>query len=292
MGYGLSFWPIPVFAAIQSQVAAEFGTPNRYIWFIPAWSLGITVSFLVLGANTDLFGRRWFLVGGNIICFIGHLVVATSKSADSVIAGMAVAGFGGANCQMAAFALSELLPNKWRHLGVVFADLATLVAVIVGPVTARFGFEGGTWRWNFYGAAIFQAISFLGLYLLYFPPAHPNGLPYGRALREMDYIGKFFRLSTNYYLLLTTACCRNGSVHCRSYSVPDGYCLHHHLSVKRFACNCILGSWRSLPHHLRTMGEPWPSMGLDKTPPHSDSSFHLWKWKRSHGTMCSSRYHQ
>jgi hypothetical protein len=64
IGYGLSFWPIPcnsggsftpaaltfivVFAAIQGQVAAEMGTPTKYIWWIPSWSLAITVSFLIL----------------------------------------------------------------------------------------------------------------------------------------------------------------------------------------------------------------------------------------------------
>ena len=90
---------------------------------------------------------------------------------------------------MAAFALSELLPNKWRHLGVVFADLATLVAVVVGPVTARYGVYVGNWRWNFYSAAILQFLSFLGLYLYYHPPRHPNGIPYKQALREMDYGG-------------------------------------------------------------------------------------------------------
>lgn len=47
MGYGLSFWPIPVMAAIQSQIAAEFGTPTAYIWFIPSWSLAITVCFMI-----------------------------------------------------------------------------------------------------------------------------------------------------------------------------------------------------------------------------------------------------
>jgi MFS family permease len=92
---------------------------------------------------------------------------------------------------MAAFAISELLPNKWRHLAIVFADLATLVAVTVGPVTARYGVVSGTWRWNFYPTAILQALSFLGLLFFYFPPKHPNGLPYAQALREMDYGGKF-----------------------------------------------------------------------------------------------------
>lgn len=157
------------------------------------------------GANTDLLGRRWFLVGGNLICFVGHLTIATARSAGAVTAGMTIVGFGAANCQMAAFALSELLPNKWRHLGVVFADLATLVAVTVGPVTARYGYESGTWRWNFYPVAILQALSFVGLYALYYPPKHPNGLPYAQALREMDYIGTFQsfvfqQLRSNYVL--------------------------------------------------------------------------------------------
>ncbi len=142
------------------------------------------------GANTDLLGRRWFLVGGNIICVVGHIVVGTAKSANAVIAGMAIAGFGGANCQMAAFSLSELLPNKWRHIGVVLADVATFLSVIVAPVSARFGYENGSWRWNFYAAAIAQFLSFLGLFFLYFPPAHPLGLPFGTVLRELDYLGK------------------------------------------------------------------------------------------------------
>lgn len=107
---------------------------------------------------------------------------------------MAVVGFGAACCQMAAFAVGELLPNKWRHLGVVFADLATLVAVTVGPITARYGIVSGTWRWNFYSAAIFQALSFFGLYFLYYPPKHPQGLPYAQVFREMDYIGKLTNL--------------------------------------------------------------------------------------------------
>lgn len=74
---------------------------------------------------------------------------------------------------MAAFALPELLPNKWRHIGVVIADLTTLMAVILAPITGLYGFHEGNWKWNFYAAAIAQFLSFLGLLFLYFPPAHP-----------------------------------------------------------------------------------------------------------------------
>ncbi|KAL3484720.1 fungal trichothecene efflux pump [Aspergillus germanicus] len=190
-GYGLSFWPVPVVAAIGTMVSADMGDPNGYIWFVPAWTISITCAFLIFGPNTDLLGRRWFLVLGNLVCFVGHVIVASAKNTNQIIAGLAISGFGGANCQMAAFALPELLPNKWRHIGVVIADFTVYIAVIVAPVTARYGYELGTWEWNFWGIAIFQCLSSIGLLLLYHPPKHPLGISYMEALKSLDYVGAF-----------------------------------------------------------------------------------------------------
>lgn len=163
-------------------------------WYVASWTISITVSFLWFGPLTDLFGRRWFLVGGNFITFVGHLVVGSSKynsstGANQITAGMVIIGFGGALCQMAAFSLPELLPNAWRHIGVVLADMVVYFTVIVAPVTARFAYQYGTWDWNFWGMAIFQLLSFLGLLLLYFPPAHPSGEPTVQLIKEIDYVG-------------------------------------------------------------------------------------------------------
>ncbi|KAL4989900.1 fungal trichothecene efflux pump [Aspergillus falconensis] len=190
-GYGLSFWPVPVVSAIGTLVSADMGDPTGYIWFVPAWTISITCAFLIFGPNTDLLGRRWFLVLGNLVCFVGHVIVASAKNTNQIIAGLAVSGFGGANCQMAAFALPELLPNKWRHIGVVIADITVYIAVIVAPVTARYGYELGTWTWNFWGIAIFQCLSFIGLLLLYHPPKHPLGVSYMDAFKSLDYVGAF-----------------------------------------------------------------------------------------------------
>ncbi|KAH0830965.1 hypothetical protein FOPE_01961 [Fonsecaea pedrosoi] len=191
MGYGLCFWPVPVFAAIGTQVATSKGDPDKAAWFVPAWTLSITVCFMVCGANTDLLGRRWFLVGGNVFCVVGHLVIGSAKTANTIIVGMALAGFGGGTCQMAAFAVTELLPNRWRHIGVVLADIASLGAVTFAPVAGRFGWENGTWRWNFYVAAVLQGLSFVGLLLLYFPPAHPYNMDPKQLIKELDYLGMF-----------------------------------------------------------------------------------------------------
>lgn len=34
------------------------------------------------------------------MCFAGHIIVASAKTNKQVIAGLAVSGFGGANCQV------------------------------------------------------------------------------------------------------------------------------------------------------------------------------------------------
>ena len=60
------------------------------------------------------------------------------------IAAHTILGFGAGNCQLAAFALPELLPNKWRHFAVVIADGGVLFTVIVGPPTARLAILHGS----------------------------------------------------------------------------------------------------------------------------------------------------
>ena len=77
---------------------------------------------MVCGANSDLFGRRYFILFGNILVFVGCVVGGTSHSIGQSIAAHVLIGFGAGNCQLAAFALPELLPNKWRHFAVVIAD--------------------------------------------------------------------------------------------------------------------------------------------------------------------------
>lgn len=99
---------------------------------------------MLCGANSDLFGRRAFILLGNVLILIGSILGATSHSISQTIAAHAILGFGGGNCQIAAFALPELLPNKWRHIGVVIADAGIYFSVIVGPVLSRIAFEHNT----------------------------------------------------------------------------------------------------------------------------------------------------
>lgn len=94
-------------------------------------------------ANSDLFGRRWFLVMGNVLLFIGLLIGGTAKSNMQMWAAMSITGIGAGNAQLAAFAVPELLPNKWRHIAVVIADIGVITAVIIGPIAGRYAAING-----------------------------------------------------------------------------------------------------------------------------------------------------
>ncbi|KAI1628444.1 fungal trichothecene efflux pump [Exophiala viscosa] len=190
LSYGISFWIVPTLSSVQSVIATELGDPSGSAFWIPIYTTGVTIAFMVCGANSDLFGRRWFIIGGNVLLFIGYIVMGSAKNNTAMIASCAVIGFGAGNAQLAAFALPELLPNKWRHIGVVLADLGIYFATIVGPIAGRYSVRhGGAWRWLAYGPAIAVAFSFAGLIAFYYPPKHPRGIPFKQALRELDYLG-------------------------------------------------------------------------------------------------------
>lgn len=188
--YGISWWVVPFISTIQSQMAVEFGSQAALgTWFTSVYQMTGTISFMICGANSDLFGRRTFILFGNILILIGSILGATSHSVGQSIVAHAVLGFGGGNCQLAAFALPELLPNKWRHFAVVMADAGIYFGVIVGPVAARIAVLHHAWRFGYWGVTIAQGLSFVVLVLCYFPPKHPRGIPWDQALKHLDYVG-------------------------------------------------------------------------------------------------------
>lgn len=139
--FGLSFWPVPTTAALQSKLSVIFNNPTSMAWYVPAYTTGNSIGFLLAGANSDLFGRRLFLLFGNACCCIGFIITATATGASQFTAGLAITGFGGGFCQMAMCSIPELLPNKYRHIGVCISDGFVFVIVIIGPIVGRVSFS-------------------------------------------------------------------------------------------------------------------------------------------------------
>ncbi|KAF2653504.1 MFS general substrate transporter [Lophiostoma macrostomum CBS 122681] len=187
--FGLSFWPVPTTAALQTKLSIAFGDPSSVAWYVPAYTTGNAIGFLLAGANSDLFGRRLFLLFGNVTCCVGFIIIATSKGASQFTAGLAITGFGGGFCQMAMCSIPELLPNKFRHIGICLSDGFIFVIVIIGPIVGRYAIDSGGWKYIYWGGFIAQSISLAAIFSFYKPPKHPKGVPWHEAYKGLDYVG-------------------------------------------------------------------------------------------------------
>ncbi|KAI4650616.1 hypothetical protein J4E93_002973 [Alternaria ventricosa] len=85
--------------------------------------------------------------------------------------------------------IPELLPNKFRHIGICLSDGFVFLIVIIGPIVGRYAIDVNAWQWVYWAGLIAQAISFISLFLLYKPPKHPKGVPWSEAVRGLDYVG-------------------------------------------------------------------------------------------------------
>lgn len=205
--FGLSFWPVPTTAALQGKLSLQFNDPTSMAWYVPAYTTGNAIGFLIAGANSDLFGRRLFLLFGNACCCVGFIITATSGAAMQFTAGLAITGFGGGFCQMAMCSIPELLPNKFRHIGICISDGFVFLIVIIGPIVGRvslsstshqkqtlthcsqYAIDSGGWKYIYWGGFVAQFFSLAAIFAFYKPPKHPKGIPWHEAWRGLDYVG-------------------------------------------------------------------------------------------------------
>lgn len=100
-------------------------------------------------------------------------------------------------------AISELLPNRYRSLGLASTELHILATSAFGPLMARALTKNASWRWIYILGVITGVISFAGTAIFYTPPSRPF-LDRSRRdiLGELDYGGIFlFTCGTTLFLL-------------------------------------------------------------------------------------------
>lgn len=72
MQFGTAFWPIPTVTAMGGSVASNLGDPTAAAWYVTSFVLAVCIAFMTCGANSDLFGRRNFILMGNILALVSR----------------------------------------------------------------------------------------------------------------------------------------------------------------------------------------------------------------------------
>jgi MFS family permease len=64
-------------------VGTDLGDTANLSWIVGGWSIASSVSFSLAGSLSDIFGRRYTIVSGEILAIIGSVRIIPGLSEDS-----------------------------------------------------------------------------------------------------------------------------------------------------------------------------------------------------------------
>ncbi|KAJ4328058.1 hypothetical protein N0V84_001426 [Fusarium piperis] len=180
-------------AAVVVQITNDLGNDANLAWVVGAWSLATACSFSLGGPLSDVFGRRDLILGGQAVVMIGCIVGGIAKNVATLIASETVIGLGTGFVFVAYAGVPEMLPNKWRAMGVGILEGGIMVPWgMVGVLLAASLLEYASWRWIFYIGIIVEGLALVGTALFYWPTSRPRGdfdKTRWQQFKEVDWLG-------------------------------------------------------------------------------------------------------
>ncbi|KAM5349844.1 hypothetical protein ACJ41O_006349 [Fusarium nematophilum] len=187
--------PFVSVAAVVVQITQELGGQDNLAWVVGAWSLATACSFSLGGPLSDVFGRRNLILGGQFVVMIGNIVGGTAQNVQSLIAAETLIGLGTGFVFVSYAGVPEMLPNKWRSLGLgILEGGITVPWGLVAVLLANAMYQYASWRWLFYMGIIVEAIALGGTALFYWPTPRPRGdfeKSRWQQTKEIDWTGLF-----------------------------------------------------------------------------------------------------
>ncbi|KAK4569553.1 hypothetical protein LTR86_003316 [Recurvomyces mirabilis] len=180
-------------SSILVQLSQELGGSNIDFWIPSGWGAAAAVGFSIAGRLSDIFGRRYVILTGQCMTIIGGVIACTAKDMHQLIAGEVVLGAAIGTVSVAYAGISEILPNKYRGIGLAWTELNLAVVAVPSTLLATVMISDATWKVMFYVAIGYAGFSLIGTFFVYFPPSHPrpDGKTKWQEFKELDFIGAF-----------------------------------------------------------------------------------------------------
>src|ERR1700704_5496369 len=166
------------------RVVAELQGFQHYAWVTTAYLLTSTAVVPISGKLSDLYGRKFFLLGSSAMFVLTSALCGLSQDMTQLIVFRGLQGIAGGVLTSIVFTVvSQIFPPAERgRIQGVFSGIFGL-ASIVGPLLGGYLTDNLSWRWVFY---VNLPIGILALAVLWF--SFPNIRPVVRS-RSIDFSG-------------------------------------------------------------------------------------------------------
>ncbi len=140
-----------IVATAMPTIVGDLGGFKRYTWATTAYVVASTISTLVLGKLSDLYGRRRVYLITIVVFLATSALCGLAQSMNQLIAYRTLQGLGGGGIWSLTFAVvGDIVPprDRGRYFGLFTSVFA--VASLAGPLLGGVIVSNLSWRWIFY----------------------------------------------------------------------------------------------------------------------------------------------
>jgi MFS family permease len=132
-------------------ITAALGGGNSFLWIANAYFLASVATLPLYAQASNIFGRRWLLLGAVSVFVLGSGLCGGSSSMGMLIASRTVQGLGGGGISLLIeTVIQDLVPLRERGKYMSIVLMCSTVGAALGPLLGGLIASDTTWRWVFY----------------------------------------------------------------------------------------------------------------------------------------------
>jgi EmrB/QacA subfamily drug resistance transporter len=173
-----------VVGTAMPRIIVDLGGFTQYTWVTTAYIITSTVAIPITGKLTDMYGRKWFYVGGIAIFIVGSLLCGFSHTMTQLIFFRGFQGIGAGIMMANAFTvIGDIFPpaERGKYQGLMAGTFG--LSSIIGPTLGGYITDTLSWHWVFF-VNIPLGVLIVVLFILFFPHLRPDNLKH-----RIDYLG-------------------------------------------------------------------------------------------------------
>lgn len=185
LGLLLSALDQTIVGPAMPRIIGDLNGFEAYSWVFTVYLLTSTITVPIFGKLSDMYGRKWFYIGGVLVFLLGSILSGLSADMTQLIIYRGIQGLGAGIMMANAFAIiADLIPpserGKWQGaFGAVFG-----LASVIGPTIGGFLTDNLNWRWVFYVNMPIGAVAIAALVVLF-----PDDRKQHHTRRAIDWLG-------------------------------------------------------------------------------------------------------
>ncbi|MFC1995000.1 MDR family MFS transporter [Chloroflexota bacterium] len=179
------------------RIVSDLGGFSQYTWMTTAYIITSAVAIPITGKLTDMYGRKYFYIGGLVIFTTASFLCGLSNSMMQLIVCRGIQGIGAGIMMANAFTvIGDLFPpsERGKYQGLISGVFG--LSSVIGPTLGGFITDALSWHWIFF-LNVPLGIIIIALFFLYFPNLRPDKLKH-----QIDYPGVIALILTVVPLLL------------------------------------------------------------------------------------------